>query len=999
MPDEEKSETSETEQDEKEKPALEFEPGELASFPLSPHPAAELSDNAKNVLKELCDLASKKDLAARRWEVNQAWEARLFDRGYQYLWPRKNGGWLIPPASTPNTSGQRAVSGFPSYGRETNIVGAYGEIITAALTRDVPTVRFQPANPESDPDITAAGSATKYAELFKRSNDLLQFQQDMIYYLRTDGRVTIVVDHILDAQRFGREDEREANPVAPETEQAAEQIYAAYLVRHGETELNEEGKLRGRSDVGLDHRGDREIHRTAEWLKTKGVRRLVSSPVPRAADSAQQIGQAIGLPVEMDERFASLDLGELAGQDRDATHEQIKDYFEKGDEAFPGGESPDAFRSRVSEGLMDILRRGEGPVAIVTHDSVIAQIFKTFQGESLPVAALLEPGGVAGIFMAEDGSVAIESVYPFRRPESAVSETRGKPRGQEIVSVYGKLESKVTINAKDINDMPVVQVSQEFDVSTLKARYPKFADEIMPGPSGAGELEMDRIARINIMIALEASYVTGDSLTLDATEQKTWMRPSWFMNAKDKEAREELLTSFPDGALVIYAGDCQVLARNEKMDDHVGVWNAFPGSGQNRMALCSKLMSVQRKLNNWMELLDLYFRNTVPAKHMNAEVYNVEALRSQPTIPGAIIPFTLAKVPPQHVKEDLVFIEPTPTHQPTMPEFIKFFVVELPQLLSHAMPSLFGAESNQDTAMGQAMQRDQALETMGTPWHAIQQATCRYFRQAVQLAARCRTNAVIGTTRTGEAVRIELSELAGNVLCFPEQDANFPESWNQRQTRYQMLILDAAANPFITKLLTTPANLKMARDMSGLFQLRIPEAESYEKQQGELEELLKTGPLPNPEKEEAEKVLKELKARMLGVKAQGSPILPEEQAALAQLEQKVASLADLISTVAVEDEDRDEFEYQAVLDFINSPEGRRMRNGNDDERAGFENARLHGREHKAKIPPPEPEMKPPSTSISFKDLATRAPAAAADLLKHQGLTSAVAPEPEQAQTT
>ena len=40
--------------------------------------------------------------------------------------------------------------------------------------------------------------------------------------------------------------------------------------------------------------------------------------------------------------------------------------------------------------------------------------------------------------------------------------------------------------------------------------FPDKADKIKPGSAGAGENELDRIARINVALALEASYVTGD---------------------------------------------------------------------------------------------------------------------------------------------------------------------------------------------------------------------------------------------------------------------------------------------------------------------------------------------------------------------------------------------------------------------------------------------------------------------------------------------------------
>jgi len=229
-------------------PELRHEPGELAPWWSSPFPNAELSEEARNALKTLCDIVGNKDVAARRWEVEQSWEARLFDRGYQYLLPRKGGGWILPPFATNYGSGTSRSNGARFYGYETNVYTTYNEIVTAALTRDIPGVRFQPANPECDGDITAADAATSYARIFSRNNNLLELQHQIAYYLRNDGRCVLVTNHVVDAQRFGREDMDERPEEVPET-QSYETRAVAYLVRHGETELNRNGQTRGRSEA------------------------------------------------------------------------------------------------------------------------------------------------------------------------------------------------------------------------------------------------------------------------------------------------------------------------------------------------------------------------------------------------------------------------------------------------------------------------------------------------------------------------------------------------------------------------------------------------------------------------------------------------------------------------------------------------------------------------------------------------------------------------------
>jgi len=49
--------------------------GVYAGFPYSPEPFAELSDGARLSLLALDDLCTKADVAARRMETEQTWEA------------------------------------------------------------------------------------------------------------------------------------------------------------------------------------------------------------------------------------------------------------------------------------------------------------------------------------------------------------------------------------------------------------------------------------------------------------------------------------------------------------------------------------------------------------------------------------------------------------------------------------------------------------------------------------------------------------------------------------------------------------------------------------------------------------------------------------------------------------------------------------------------------------------------------------------------------------
>src|ERR1700686_1484112 len=142
--------------------------GVYAPFPYSSEPFANLSEDAKGALMQLDILATKTDVAARRFEVEQTWESLHFDRGYQHLLRGRQGGWILPgQASGFGPNSQKNTNSI----YDTNVYGSKGDIIVAAHAREVPKVEFFPANPEYGPDIVAAEEADKFKEIRSRTNN------------------------------------------------------------------------------------------------------------------------------------------------------------------------------------------------------------------------------------------------------------------------------------------------------------------------------------------------------------------------------------------------------------------------------------------------------------------------------------------------------------------------------------------------------------------------------------------------------------------------------------------------------------------------------------------------------------------------------------------------------------------------------------------------------------------------------------------------------------
>ncbi len=85
------------------------------------------------------------------------------------------------------------------------------------------------------------------------------------------------------------------------------------LVRHGTTEWIEQGRLHGITDAPLSARGRQEARLAAEALRGQHFDALYTSPLGRARETAEIVGQAVGLePIPFD-GLREMDFGWLEG--------------------------------------------------------------------------------------------------------------------------------------------------------------------------------------------------------------------------------------------------------------------------------------------------------------------------------------------------------------------------------------------------------------------------------------------------------------------------------------------------------------------------------------------------------------------------------------------------------------------------------------------------------------------------------------------------------------
>ncbi len=145
------------------------------------------------------------------------------------------------------------------------------------------------------------------------------------------------------------------------------------LIRHGQTDWNQEDIFRGRIDVKLNSEGMREAEIIGKALSKVRIDDIYSSPLSRAYETAKCIASFHNKEVVVQKEFIDIDFGVWQGLSKSEVKERYQKAFSKWERKpervkIPGAESLDDVRNRTLAGVHAILSEyPEGIVIIVSH--------------------------------------------------------------------------------------------------------------------------------------------------------------------------------------------------------------------------------------------------------------------------------------------------------------------------------------------------------------------------------------------------------------------------------------------------------------------------------------------------------------------------------------------------------------------------------------------------------------------------------------------------------
>ncbi len=176
------------------------------------------------------------------------------------------------------------------------------------------------------------------------------------------------------------------------------------LIRHGETDWNNQGRIQGHTDVPLNATGIRQAEQLAKRLATEEkLDVLYTSPLQRASATAEIIGKRMNLAPIPDERLIERAVGKLEGLDLPEVRASFPEVFaawreERWQLLVPGAEDQPTLFRRVTS-FLDMLRSQHSGrrVGVVTH------------------------GGTLGMILASVLGLDIQKRFPFRIDNTSLS--------------------------------------------------------------------------------------------------------------------------------------------------------------------------------------------------------------------------------------------------------------------------------------------------------------------------------------------------------------------------------------------------------------------------------------------------------------------------------------------------------------------------------------------------------------------------------------------------
>ncbi len=218
-----------------------------------------------------------------------------------------------------------------------------------------------------------------------------------------------------------------------------------FLIRHGQTIWNHEGRYQGNTDIDLNDRGIKQAELARDYLKAVDFSNIYSSNLKRAADTANIIKGDRDKEIIKCEDLREIGFGKWEGlKFEEINIKYRKDYQGWIDDPFNNGptegEKFDALTKRVKRCIDKIIKDNDSDitksVAVVTHGGVIVSLIVHYL--KIPPdrwRSVIQRQGAINVIVINDGFPYIAQINFTGHLKPVYDDGEDK-----VIEIYSKLK-------------------------------------------------------------------------------------------------------------------------------------------------------------------------------------------------------------------------------------------------------------------------------------------------------------------------------------------------------------------------------------------------------------------------------------------------------------------------------------------------------------------------------------------------------------------------------
>jgi alpha-ribazole phosphatase/probable phosphoglycerate mutase len=217
-----------------------------------------------------------------------------------------------------------------------------------------------------------------------------------------------------------------------------------FLIRHGQTRWNVEGRYQGDKDIELNHTGIKQAKLASKYLSRVEFSNIYSSPLTRAMETARIINGRRGLDIKVIEDLKEMHFGKWEGMKFGKINSKYHHDYQKWlDDPYnnspTGGESFKQLSGRTVSAVNGIVAGNSdgSSVAVVSHGGVILSLLVHWLQIPLPRwKSIIQRQGAINIAVIDKGYPYISAINYTGHLKPVYDDSEDK-----VIKIYSSLRN------------------------------------------------------------------------------------------------------------------------------------------------------------------------------------------------------------------------------------------------------------------------------------------------------------------------------------------------------------------------------------------------------------------------------------------------------------------------------------------------------------------------------------------------------------------------------